>query len=125
MGCGHRYGDADQWGVVRYLAASMSPELNLTNYWASTFTNPRNQRIVDTLARKIIALDPQLQEVVGDQNTSPCERLAVASKAAYGGGSSASTATSAVPVSTRAPSAPNNNENSVAPVAAPEAVDGE
>lgn len=96
LGCGNRNNDADTWGVVRYLNTVMPEEFSLDNYWAQHFTEidgrtysqRYNQRMVDTLARRIIKADqssPMLdsENIIGDTSTSPCERLQRASMQAF------------------------------------------
>jgi len=80
MGCGHRNVDPDSWAVARYLTSIMPNRPELRNLWSYNFTSGRHNRIVDTLARKLIAIDPDLQRVVPDQTVSPCQALQTASK---------------------------------------------
>lgn len=98
LGCGNRNGDADSWGVVRYLSQVMSPSFDISSAWSQLFTDSNNQRLIDTMGRQIIRRDPELQRIVGDTRTSPCERLARASMNAYN--------TMPAPAAPTAPSSP-------------------
>lgn len=102
LGCGNRNGDADAWGVVRYMSQVMTPSFETGSAWSFIFTNSNNQRLIDTMGRQIIRRDPELQRVVGDTSTSPCERLARASMNAY----NTIPAPVETPTTTPAPAAP-------------------
>lgn len=107
LGCGHRNIDPDNWGVARYLASVMPNRPELRNIWSYNFTSGRNNRIVDMLARKLMAIDTDLQRVVPDQSVSPCSALQRASKDAL---ASPADPAAVTPASTRTPAAPEQSE---------------
>ncbi|MCC2678056.1 MAG: hypothetical protein K0R29_632 [Pseudobdellovibrio sp.] len=131
MGCGHRNIDPDSYAVSRYLTSIMPGRPDLRNLWSYNFTSGRHNRIVDTLARKLIAMDADLQRVIPNQRVSPCAALKQASKNALASPADAAAASGAVrstdggvtPVS---PQGAQPQQPAVTPApAAPEATDEE